>query len=156
MSEKDGMVARRMVRPEDEFLPTVTAGQWEDGVRETVGAITDRGIRTLLISDTPRSHRDVPTCLSRAVAGSWANGDCAIRRDEALNLEARRAQAAALRGMTLARIAEFSDLLCDAEWCKVRFGNAIVYRDGNHLTTNVAQAFAPVLGLEIDALLQGN
>lgn len=51
------------------------------------------------------------------------------------------------------RYADITALFCTADRCPVVIGNALVYRDDNHLTTDYAAALTPVIGALTDRAL---
>jgi hypothetical protein len=51
---------------------------------------------------------------------------------------------------------ELSDYFCTADRCPVVVGNALVYRDDNHVTTEYAQVLAPLLAELVERGLARN
>jgi SGNH domain (fused to AT3 domains) len=152
LSEKDGLVASQ-ARPSRPGRPLIQAEEWEEGLRSTVSYLDAHGVKTLVIADVPRAGFDVPICLSRAAAHSWATQDCEPTRQAALNEEARQAESAALRGLKNARLVDFSDKLCAGSSCQSVIGGEVVFRDSNHLTSSFARTLAPFLEREMEYLV---
>jgi peptidoglycan/LPS O-acetylase OafA/YrhL len=153
LSEKDGLVANR-ARPAVPGNHSVSPQKWGEGLRSTVSYLDSHGVRTLVISDVPREGFDVPICLSRAAAHSWANQDCVLPREAALNEDARQAESAAIRGIGAARLVDFADKLCTDQLCQSVIDGEVVFRDSNHLTSNFARKLAPFLEREMESALR--
>jgi hypothetical protein len=88
----------------------------------------------------------VPTCLSAHLDDASA---CSPPRSVAVNQAGIAAEAAATRAGG-GQYADITALFCTAQRCPVIVGNALVYRDDNHLTIEYAQVLAPVLGALAD------
>ena len=147
-AESDGYVSNPL-KPSDR---TLRPQKWEDGIRATLSFLDSHGVKTLVIADVPRAEFNVPICLSRARSLRWASQPCILRRDEALNNEARAAEAVAVRH-TSAKLLDFADSFCTASVCQPIIGGQIVYRDSNHLTSSFAKSFSPSLEQNIEAVL---
>lgn len=131
----------------------LSAEQWKEGLRSTVAYLNEHGLKTLIIADVPRANFDVPTCLSRAAAHSWGAQECVIHREASLNSEARQAQSAATEGIPGVKLIDFTDQFCPGPICQPQMGGQVVYRDDNHMTSNFAQALAPLVRQQIDSFL---
>jgi peptidoglycan/LPS O-acetylase OafA/YrhL len=151
LSEKDAVVATRGLVGDPHKISPRT---WEEGLRSTVSYLDSHGLDTLVIADIPRAQMDIPTCLSRAAAHSWASSDCVIRRHLAINFEAEEAEGSALKNIPGAMLVDLADNFCPAETCKTIIAGEVVYRDSNHMASNFAKRLAPLLGQQIDYLLR--
>ena len=152
LSEKDGLVANH-AGPTGRENRAVSAQDWGEGLRSTVSYLDSHGVKTLVISDVPREGFDVPICLSRAAAHSWAKQDCVLPREAALNEDARQAESTAVRGIKTARLVDFADKLCTGLLCQSVIDGEVVFRDSNHLTSNFARKLAPFLEREMELAL---
>jgi peptidoglycan/LPS O-acetylase OafA/YrhL len=150
LAESDAPVAGYPIKPGGR--PPIPAQEWEDGLRSTLRDLDSQGLKTLVITDVPRAEFDVPICLSRAAAHSWATQACLLPRDLALNEDARRAEASAVSSVGSARFADFADRFCAGSLCQSVIGGQVVYRDSNHMTSAFARGFAPSLEREIDSV----
>jgi hypothetical protein len=132
-------------------LHSVSSEDWERGLRSTVSYLDSRGVKTVVIADVPRPEFDVPTCLSRAAARSHSAQDCNVSRSTALNEDARRAERAAVTGLSNIRLLDFADQLCPNQVCQTLVDGQVVFRDGDHLTSSFSQSLAPVLKREMES-----
>jgi hypothetical protein len=133
-------------------LHSVSANDWERGLRSTLSYLDSRDLKTVFIADVPRPEFDVPTCLSRAAAKSHSLQDCNVSRSTALSEEARRAERAAVIGLSNVRWVDSAEQLCPNQVCPTVVDGQVVFRDGNHLTSSFSQSLAPVLKQQIDGL----
>ena len=147
LSESDQPVAA----PGQMQLHSVSSEDWERGLRSTVSYLDSRGVKTVVIADVPRPEFDVPTCLSRAAARSHSAQDCNVSRSTALNEDARRAERAAVTGLSNIRLLDFADQLCPNQVCQTLVDGQVVFRDGDHLTSSFSQSLAPVLKREMES-----
>jgi peptidoglycan/LPS O-acetylase OafA/YrhL len=128
---------------------SVSAAEWQVGLRSTVSYLDSRDLKTIVIADVPRHEFDVPTCLSRAAAESRAVDDCSVSRSAGLNEDARKAERAAVSGLRNARFVDLVDQFCPNQTCPTLIGGKVVFRDKDHVTSNFSQSLAPVLKHEI-------
>ncbi len=149
LSEKDAVVANISSAISHKVSPS----QWEEGLHSTVSYLDVQGIKTLLIADTPRARSDIPTCLSRAAAHSWASSDCIIHRNLAINLEALKAESSAVKDIPRAMLVDFAETFCPGETCEATAAGKVIYRDSNHMASSFAKGLAPLLTQKIDYLL---
>jgi peptidoglycan/LPS O-acetylase OafA/YrhL len=66
----------------------------------------------LVIADVPRREFDAPTCLSRAASRNGPVQVCNVPRSAAFNQDARRAERAAVSGLTNIRFVDLADQFC--------------------------------------------
>jgi hypothetical protein len=93
----------------------------------------------------------VPACLSAHLDDATA---CAPTTSAALDGGGIGAERAATAGGG-GQYADLTDLFCTPDRCPVIVGNALVFRDDNHVTTEYAQLLAPVMGALADRALAG-
>lgn len=144
LSNSDGYVKRD--QPQDGYA-TLFAGQWVAGLRSTLSYLSESHISTFLMRDTPRPDIDVPICLSRVASGRpwFATEECAVSPQSALNEPLWRAEESAARGLPNVFTLDLSDQFCSRESCEPVRAGVVVYRDGNHMTSNFSSTLAPAL-----------
>ena len=101
----------------------------EEGYRRTLARVRGSGARVLVLADTPRSPRDVAECVAEHPDRLH---ECAFpdnRRPEG-QFDVRAARAEGVRTVEAAR------LLCPDGLCRAVIGNALVFRDTNHLSAS--------------------
>jgi peptidoglycan/LPS O-acetylase OafA/YrhL len=150
LSEKDAIVATQGLAGGSH---KISPSKWEEGVHSTVSYLGTQGLRTLVIADIPRAPWDIPTCLSRAAAHSWASSDCVIHRKLAINIEAAEAESSAVKNIPGVALVDFSDKFCSGETCETTVVGEVIYRDSNHMASSFAKGLAPLLAQQIDYLL---
>jgi hypothetical protein len=114
--------------------------EWREAMKGTVAELEDRGIKPILVQDTPYPGQDVPTCLSR----SYTN----IQQCSPSVTAAYRAD---MQEMLVDFDREGQQVLWVKKWfctalsCPTVVGNVLVYRDDNHMTVTYASLIAPLL-----------
>jgi len=126
----------------------VTPEQWEAGLRRTYTRLTAAGIRTIVMRDVPRTHFDVPQCLSRRAAGLPFSSPCEYSRSGSLSPLGTRAQDRAARGLPL-RFVDMNDLICPTGTCAPVVNGEVVFTDDNHLTAAFSRSLGSALGERI-------
>ncbi|MCV7089200.1 SGNH hydrolase domain-containing protein, partial [Mycobacterium interjectum] len=124
---------------------------WIDTLGRTVAMLRSTGATVLVLGPAPDPHGSVPACLSAHLDDATA---CAPARSAALDdggIGAERAVTAGGGG----QYADLTDLFCTPDRCPVIVGNALVFRDDNHVTTEYAQLLAPVMAALADRALAG-
>jgi peptidoglycan/LPS O-acetylase OafA/YrhL len=122
---------------------------WVASLGRLVAQLRSTGATVLVLGPIPDPHTTVPTCLSAHLADA---GACSPPRSLAVNdagIAAEKAATTASGG----HYADLTALFCTAQRCPVIVGNALVYRDDNHVTITYAQTLAPVLGVLADRAL---
>jgi hypothetical protein len=135
-----------------EYHFQVFANPWIDGMRTLVTQIRAMGPRVMVMSATPRPKGDVPNCLSANLdnVGACTQSESAAVDSNGLAAEQATVQAAG------GRFVNVTPLLCTPTVCPPIIGNVLVYRDDNHLTTEVVDWLTPVITAEVDATLPSN
>jgi hypothetical protein len=135
-----------------EYHFQVFANPWIDSMRTLVTQIRAIGPRVMVISATPRPNGDVPNCLSANLdnVGACTQSQSAAVDSNGLAAEQATVQAAG------GRFVNVTPLLCTPTVCPPIIGNVLVYRDDNHLTTEVVDWLTPVITAEVDATLPSN
>src|SRR5260370_41211803 len=92
-----------------------------DGTRRTLEALTARGLRVVVMRDSPYFTYDVPTCLARSVRHSWYPGG-SLEADAITAMSAARVESAktGARGLPHGPLIDLSDGLCQTGVCCLR------------------------------------
>jgi peptidoglycan/LPS O-acetylase OafA/YrhL len=114
--------------------------EWREGLQGTVTELESRGIKPVLMEDTPYPGQDVPTCLSRSytnIQQCSPSVSVAYRDDmnEMLVDFDRAGQ----------QVLWVRNWFCITTSCPTVVGNVLVYRDDNHMTVSFASLIAPLL-----------
>jgi peptidoglycan/LPS O-acetylase OafA/YrhL len=113
----------------------------EEGYVSTLQKLRRTGAEVVVIKDIPHPHKDVPECVSRSLRRLE---DCAIPRSKAFTYPPINARAAAqVDGVHLI---DPTPVLCLEKACPAVIGDALVYRNGAHLTPTYVRTLAPWLG----------
>ena len=101
------------------------------GIRETIQAITDVGVRVIIVTPSPKFKKDIPACLARR-----KETDCDMTRSEAES--GRRADLELVAEANIERkwvsILDPLPSLCTQLRCPVYDGGAVLYEDSDHLS----------------------
>ncbi|MCA2218208.1 acyltransferase family protein [Jidongwangia harbinensis] len=119
-------------------------------MRRTWTAMTDAGIRTVVLRDTPHLDVRVAECVS---ANPRKLTRCTTPREVAVGASAASAQAEAVRGLPKVAMIDLTDAICPADRCASVIGGALVYRDSNHLTATYARTLTPRLRTALDRVI---
>jgi hypothetical protein len=114
--------------------------EWREGLQGTVTELESRGIKPVLMEDTPYPGQNVPTCLSRSytnIQQCSPSVRVAYRDDmnEMLVDFDRAGQ----------QVLWVRNWFCITTSCPTVVGNVLVYRDDNHMTVSFASLIAPLL-----------
>jgi peptidoglycan/LPS O-acetylase OafA/YrhL len=126
--------------PEGEELSGDAAAEaMEAGYLRTLKRIQAAGPRTVVIRDNPTSASDIPSCVSEDIQHL---GRCAFPRHREWDREYDvRAAEASPNTHLISFIAD----ICPGEICRAVIGNALTYRDKDHLTATFARTLEPML-----------
>ena len=121
-----------------------------DGYLGIWDTLSSNGIPILGVRDTPWLFRegrlrDPADCLSRG----GTSVSCGVSRSDALS-DVNPTLAVAAQYPMLHPL-DLSDAVCDAEVCRVREGNILVYHDSHHLSATYMRTMAEELGRQIGA-----
>jgi peptidoglycan/LPS O-acetylase OafA/YrhL len=109
----------------------------------------DGGSTIVVMADNPFNTREVLECL---VANADDPLACSVPIDEAFPGPDNMV-AAAERIPGRAVVIETSDIFCSDGFCHAVIGDAVVYRDVEHLTATFAATLTPIIGQRLDAAL---
>jgi hypothetical protein len=123
----------------EELTGDDAAEAMEAGYLRTLRRIQAAGPRTVVIRDNPTSATDVPSCVSEDIQHL---GRCAFPRHQEWDHEYDvRAAERASKTHLISFIAD----ICPGELCRAVIGNALTYRDKDHLTATFARTLEPML-----------
>jgi peptidoglycan/LPS O-acetylase OafA/YrhL len=123
---------------------------WRTGLDATMSELRPTADRVLVLGDTPTPvPSDVPSCLAqnlrRATECNAPRGRSIVEPRVNVEREIARAHDALF--------APTGDWLCTDAACPVMFGDVLLYRDGNHISTEAAVLLLPYLEATIAAAL---
>jgi peptidoglycan/LPS O-acetylase OafA/YrhL len=126
---------------------------WRSGLDATLTDLRPVARDVLVLGDTPTPvPEDVPSCL----AANLRRADrCIATRSRAV-VEGRVAVERELARVHDATFAPTADWLCTDTACPVIFGDVLLYRDGNHISTAASVLLVPYLEATIVAALDGS
>jgi peptidoglycan/LPS O-acetylase OafA/YrhL len=119
---------------------------WTRGLRSTIDSLTPGG-PVAVVADTPNLRETPAICLSAHLTSA---DECGRPANDALAAPARAAERAAVSGSGASMI-DLTEYLCSPDFCPAIIGSTLVYRDAHHLTPDLSERLAPVLG---DAVLR--
>lgn len=114
---------------------------WQSGLTDVLRQLEQAADRLVVILDTPRAAGAPPICLS----GQLRSADnCVNQRSEAVHTERAAAERAAAADVD-AEIVDPTSWLCGRTVCPVIVGDALMYRDVDHMTTVASRMLTPLL-----------
>jgi peptidoglycan/LPS O-acetylase OafA/YrhL len=123
----------------EELSGDAAADAMEAGYLRTLKRIQAAGPRTVVIRDNPTSSEDVPSCVSEDLQHL---ARCSFPRHHEWDREYDvRAAEASPNTYLVSFIAD----ICPGEICRAVIGNALTYRDKDHLTATFARTLEPML-----------
>ncbi|MFC9898100.1 acyltransferase family protein [Nocardia sp. NPDC127579] len=144
-------------RPDWVFLTATRPGDPGDTVPpeylEVWTALSDRGLNTLAVRDTPWPRRDgVGYRAIDCLAHRGNSYSCGIDRAEALNAVNPALEPASAYPNVFPF--DLTDAICRPERCLAAEGNVLVYRDEHHISASYSRTLAAELGREVGAITQ--
>ena len=118
-----------------------------EGLEDAWSKVIAQGIPVLAIKDSPMPIPKVIRCLEIK-----APKDCSLARTEAFLFDPQIRAVNRLNSY-LVNLVEFDDVYCDESTCFSVIGNAVVYRDANHLTSTFTRTLARFLSPYIESSL---
>jgi peptidoglycan/LPS O-acetylase OafA/YrhL len=111
-----------------------------EGYVSTLKKLRSTGAPVALMEDVPHPNKNVPQCVSRSLDHLK---ECATPRSKALGYPKVNTRAAAeVHGV---RLIEPTPEVCLKKTCPAVIGDALVYRNGSHLTAAYARTLTPWL-----------
>jgi peptidoglycan/LPS O-acetylase OafA/YrhL len=123
----------------EELTDDDAAKAMEAGYLRTLRRIEAAGPHTVVIRDNPSSIEDVPSCVSEDIQHL---GRCAFPRHREWD---REYDVRAAEASPDTHLVDFIGDICPGEVCRAVIGNALVYRDKDHLTATFARTLEPML-----------
>jgi peptidoglycan/LPS O-acetylase OafA/YrhL len=157
--EQGGESVTVVMSGDTEYTPFGPAGEelegdeaaeaMEAGYLRTLSRIEAAGPHTVVIRDNPSSVEDVPSCVSEDIQHL---GRCAFPRRHEWD---REYDVRAAEASSATHLVDFIADICPGEVCRAVIGNALVYRDKDHLTATFARTLEPMLETDLreDGLL---
>ncbi|MDY0908999.1 acyltransferase family protein [Microbacterium sp. CFBP9034] len=140
--------ARRSLADEiDMANPAAAMSAVVDGMASAWDARSSTSVPVIALVDNPRMPPSTVDCVVREHLR--AAEECALPASEVLPPDGVREAAAIAEN---AHVVDLTRLYCD-DLCRPVIGNAVVYRDGRHLTDTYVRTIAPYLADEIEAVL---
>jgi peptidoglycan/LPS O-acetylase OafA/YrhL len=125
---------------------------WRSGLDATLERLRPTTSQLLILGDTPTpAPSDVPSCLASNLQNARA---CNASRSQSI-VQGRVDLERELARKYDALFAPTGDWLCTDSECPVIYGDVLLYRDGNHISTTAAQLLAPYLEATLAAALDG-
>jgi peptidoglycan/LPS O-acetylase OafA/YrhL len=145
---QSGGHATVVMSSETDYTPLSPSGQelsgeaataaMRQGYIKTLRRIRHLGLGAVVIKDTPRSPRDVPSCVSEHLDDLRL---CAFRegKEKAVHYEV-----GAVKAVPGTHLIDIDNKICPTEeLCRAVIGNALVYQDNSHLTATFARTLSP-------------
>jgi peptidoglycan/LPS O-acetylase OafA/YrhL len=123
----------------EELSGDEAAEAMEAGYLRTLNRIQAAGPHTVVIRDNPTSIEDVPSCVSEDIEHL---GRCAFPRRIEWD---REYDVRAAERSPKTHLVSFIADICPGELCRAVIGNALTYRDKDHLTATFARTLEPML-----------
>jgi peptidoglycan/LPS O-acetylase OafA/YrhL len=120
----------------------------EAGYIATLQRLHRFGLRTIVIRDTPLAPDEIPACVSEHLDDLTS---CNFRH---LPTWEKEFEARAANRVPGSRLIDLTPEICPQGICRSVIGNALVYRDDNHLTATFARTLSP--WIETDLLRDGD
>jgi peptidoglycan/LPS O-acetylase OafA/YrhL len=123
----------------EELSGDAAANAMEAGYLRTLNRIKAAGPRTVVIRDNPTSTEDVPSCVSEDIQHL---DRCSFPRKREWD---REYDVRAAKASPETHLVSFIADICPGEICRAVIGNALTYRDKDHLTATFARTLEPML-----------
>ncbi|CCV15116.1 acyltransferase family protein [Mesorhizobium sp. STM 4661] len=113
--------------------------EWRAGLRATIEAFSQAGLKVAFIRDVPFNDEQVDTCVARALWRGQTPSLCDQTRAYAANDAAAAVERDIVRSIPNASYVDMTDQFCDAQTCRVFIGGRLAYRDRHHMATPFAR-----------------
>lgn len=123
----------------------------QDGLVKIWKEINSHGVPVLVMKDNPRPIKASILCIQKNKFDNFAA--CQNLKKTAMLFDPQPGAVAKLNSK-LTKLADFTNVYCDASKCDAVIGGVIVNRDENHLTNTFARTLAPYIEKEIKQLLK--
>ena len=139
--------------PKGGSSPRLSRQQWQEGTRKTLTVLSNAGIRTVLLRDTPGPGIDVPTCLARAAVRHLSVEHCEAPRSSAIREDVFEATRTAVADMPRVTTIDLTDSFCSRAGCPAVIDGCIVYGQPGHIAYRFARTLADLVGRRIAAAM---
>jgi peptidoglycan/LPS O-acetylase OafA/YrhL len=127
----------------DVKVPDSQDQDWQAGLRATLEAFSQAGLKVAFIRDVPFNDRFVDTCVARALWQGEPPSVCDAPRTDAANDAVAAVERDIVRTIPSATYIDMTDRFCDAKTCHVFIDGKLAYRDRHHMATPFAQSLEP-------------
>jgi hypothetical protein len=115
-----------------------------EGYASTLRKLRSTGAPIALIEDVPHPNKNVPQCVSRSLDRLER---CATPRSKALDYPKVNTRAA--KEVEGVHLIDPTPVLCHGKVCPAVVGDALIYRNGAHLTATYVRTLTPWLGNQL-------
>jgi peptidoglycan/LPS O-acetylase OafA/YrhL len=141
-----GRMSTPAMRDGEMLSPTAGRVAMERGYIAMLERLRATGTKVVAVKDLPRSPRNVPDCVSASLDHI---DTCAFARTAANSEEFDARAAKMVRGV---RLVDMTPYVCPGGLCRAVIGDAITFRDYDHLTPTFARTLAPMFDRVLPAL----
>ncbi len=117
--------------------------EWRSGLRWTLGAFSQAGIRVAVIRDVPFNSSYADKCVARALWRGQTPAACDTQRVMAANDDIAKEERDIVRGIPNATYLDMTNRFCDQTTCHVFIDGMLAFRDRHHLATPFAATLEP-------------
>jgi peptidoglycan/LPS O-acetylase OafA/YrhL len=122
-----------------------------DGLKRRWTELTDAGITVVALADTPQPGTDVYECVAENLDHMTT---CAFDKADALKASAQGEQREAVKQIDHVALIDLNDAICPTKNCAPVIGNALVYRQGSHLTKTYVDSLTPRLESALEEIVE--
>ncbi|CAN7411246.1 acyltransferase family protein [Mesorhizobium caraganae] len=115
------------------------------GLRATLEAFSQAGLKVAFIRDVPFNDDHVDTCVARALWRGQTPSLCDQKRTEAANDAGAAIERDIVRTVPGASYIDLTNQFCDQHTCHAFINGKLAYRDRHHLATPFAESLEPVV-----------
>ncbi|TJW43505.1 MAG: acyltransferase [Mesorhizobium sp.] len=113
--------------------------EWRTGLRWTLGAFSQAGIKVAVIRDVPYNGSYIDKCVARALWRGQAPDVCDTPRVMAANDDIAATERDIVRTIPNATYIDMTDRFCDQTTCHAFIDGKLAFRDRHHLATPFAE-----------------
>ncbi|MEK1889781.1 MAG: acyltransferase family protein [Phyllobacterium sp.] len=119
--------------------------QWAQGMKSTIEALSNAGIKVVYLRDVPTHTSYLDKCVARAL---WQQRDpsvCDTPRTVAADDDDAQTEKAIISSIRNARYIDMTDYFCDHTLCHAMIDGKLTFRDRHHIATPYAEFLAAPL-----------
>src|SRR5262245_278485 len=132
--------------PAGDSSPTAGVDAMVTGLHASWTALTDAGVKVIVLADSPGPGMNVYECVSENIDHLTR---CTYGRAKGVARSAQPTQEAAVAGMPEVKLVDLTRWICPTPQCAPVIGNVLIYRQGSHITATYVKTLAPRLGKEL-------